>query len=240
MSKPTKILMQTTIQTVEDDWSIARFSWLRVFLTGLPSQSGAVLFEVTARDRGPLGIPDPVLSNLNNLDFASLWLFGVDTGDGLTKENCRGIPLFRKRGGGILATRDHMDLGCSLCSLGGIGDAHHFPSKNVDRDVSRRVVDGPYTTNILWPNFHSGANGDFQEIAIVAAPSPSPAFGRMCIVGNSLAQACFQRLLVQDAVVTHAVDEECRSTVHPTTHAPHEVALHVVAKPTRNEIVLET
>jgi hypothetical protein len=136
MSKPTKILMQTTIPTVEDDWSIARFSRLRAFLTGLQSQSGAALFEVTARDRGPLGIPDPVLANLNNLDFESLWLFGVDTGDGLTKEDCRGIPLFRKRGGGILATRDHMDLGCSLCFLGGIGDAHHFPSKNVDPDVS--------------------------------------------------------------------------------------------------------
>jgi hypothetical protein len=172
MSKPTKILMQTTIPTVEDDWSIARFSRLRGLLAGLRDLSGTALFEVTARDRGPVGIPDPVLSNLNNLDFESLWLFGVDTGDGLTKEDCQGISLFRQRGGGILATRDHMDLGCSLCSLGGIGDAHHFHSQNVDPDASRRVNDDPYTTNILWPNFHSGANGDFQEIAIVEPIHP--------------------------------------------------------------------
>jgi hypothetical protein len=45
-------------------------------------------------------------------------------------------------------------------------------------------------------------------------------------LGNSLAQGCFQRLLVQDAVITHFVDKECRSTVHSTRHAPHEVALY--------------
>jgi hypothetical protein len=114
MSKPTKILMQTTIPTVEDDWPIARFSRLRAFLTGLQSLSGAALFEVTARDRGPLGIPDPVLSNLNNLDFESLWLFGVDTGDGLTKEDCRGISLFRKRGGWPHATIWILAAPCAL------------------------------------------------------------------------------------------------------------------------------
>jgi hypothetical protein len=157
--------MQTTIPGAEDDWSIARFSRLRACLAGLRDLSGAPLFEVTARDRGPVEAPDPVLSNLNNLDFDSLWLFAVDTGDGLTKEDCRGISLFRKSGGSLLSTRDHMDLGCSLCSLGGIGEAHHFHSKNIDPDASRRVIDDPYTASILWPNFHSGANGDFQEIA---------------------------------------------------------------------------
>jgi hypothetical protein len=173
VTKPAKILMQTTIPTVEDDWSIARFSRVRACLAGLRDLSGAPLFEVIARDRGPVEAPDPILSNLNNLDFDSLWLFAVDTGDGLTQEDCRGISLFRKNGGGILATRDHMDLGCSLCSLGGIGEAHHFHSKNVDPDLGRRVIDDPYTTSILWPNFHSGANGDFQEIAVVEPLHPA-------------------------------------------------------------------
>jgi len=65
-----------------------------------------------------------------------------------------------------------MDLGSSLCSLGGVGKAHHFHTRNVDPDQSRRVIDDPFSTNISWPNFHSGANGDFQEVAIVAPPHP--------------------------------------------------------------------
>jgi hypothetical protein len=127
---------------------------------------------VTARDRAPLGVPDPVLANLDELDFQSLWLFAVDTGDGLASEDCAGISRFRKRGGGVLVTRDHMDLGSSLCSLAGLGAAHHFHSKNIDPDVSRQANDDPYTTNILWPNFHSGANGDFQEVTIVEPLHP--------------------------------------------------------------------
>lgn len=164
--------MQTTIPTVEDDWSIARFSRLRAHLNGLREPSGAATFEVTARDRGPVGVPDPLLSRLDEEDFDALWLFAVDTGNGLTSADCQGIARFRKRGGGILITRDHMDLGCSICSLGGIGQAHHFHSRNLDPDLSRRAIDDPYTTNILWPNFHSGANGDFQEIAIVEPLHP--------------------------------------------------------------------
>src|ERR1700761_5539350 len=105
MPKPAKILLQTTIPPVQDDWSIARFSRLRASLAGLRDVSGAPLFEVTARDRDPLGSPDSMLSNLDHLDFDSLWLFAVDTGDGLTKEDCRGLSLFRQGGGSILSTR---------------------------------------------------------------------------------------------------------------------------------------
>jgi hypothetical protein len=172
MNSPAKILLQTTIPSTADDWSIARFSHLSAYLTDLRDESGSVLFEVTARDRAPLGAADPILANLGESDFDSIWLFAVDIGDGLTREDCAGISLFRKRGGGVLVTRDHMDLGSSLCSLGGIGDAHHFHSKNIDPDVSRQSNDDPYTANILWPNFHSGANGDFQRIAIVEPLHP--------------------------------------------------------------------
>lgn len=172
MSRPAKILLQTTIPSIADDWSISRFSRLGACLAGLRDGVGAPLFEVTSRDRGPLGLPDPVLANLDNEGFDSLWLFAVDSGDGLTKEDCAGISLFRKRGGGLLLTRDHMDLGCSLCSLEGIGDAHHFHSKNIDPDLGRQANDDPYTPGIVWPNFHSGANGDFQEITIVEPLHP--------------------------------------------------------------------
>jgi hypothetical protein len=172
MNNPAKILLQTTISPTADDWSIARFSQLRAYLADLRDELGSPMFDVTARDRVPLGIPDPILANLGELDFDSLWLFAVDTGDGLTREDCAGISRFRERGGGVLVTRDHMDLGSSLCSLGGLGDAHHFHSKNIDPDLSRQRNDDPYTAGILWPNFHSGANGDFQEITAVEPLHP--------------------------------------------------------------------
>lgn len=116
--------------------------------------------------------PDPVLSTIDRSDFDQLWLFAVDTGDGLDIEDCAAIGRFRKNGGGLLITRDHMDLGSSVCTLGGVGDAHFFHSKHVDPDATRHVIDDRETAAILWPNYHSGANGDFQEIAIVGDPHP--------------------------------------------------------------------
>jgi hypothetical protein len=157
MTAPAKILLQTTIPTTADDWSIARFSLLRAFLAGLRDESGAALFEVTARDRGPLGAADPVLSTLDRSDFRALWLFAVDTGDGLTSDDCAAITRFRQRGGGLMVTRDHMDLGCSVCDLGGVGAAHYFHTKHPDPDEARR---------------HSGANGDFQAVAPAGALHP--------------------------------------------------------------------
>jgi hypothetical protein len=172
MAAPIRILLQTTIPTIEDDWNIGRFSMLHDHLAGLTDDHGAALFAVTSRDRAAPGAPDPVLSTIDRSDFDELWLFAVDTGDGLTQEDCAAIGRFRKRGGGLLVTRDHMDLGSSVCTLGGVGDAHFFHSKNPEPEESRRVVDDRETTDILWPNYHSGANGDFQEIAAVVPAHP--------------------------------------------------------------------
>jgi hypothetical protein len=167
MTKPIKILLQTTIPWAEDDWSVERFSILREWLASLEDGEGNRLCEVTARDREPGGGDDPVLSALDASDFDELWLFAVDTGDGLTKTDCAGITRFRQRGGGVLATRDHQDLGSCLCTLGGIGAAHFFHTLNPEPDESRRCADDTQTTNISWPNYHSGSNGDFQEITPV-------------------------------------------------------------------------
>ncbi|OKH33461.1 hypothetical protein NIES2119_23070 [[Phormidium ambiguum] IAM M-71] len=165
MSKPIKILLQTTIPTTEDDWSIARFSLLKDYLASVKDEAGNNLFQVTARDReSDAQGNDPVLSNLGNSDFDELWLFAVDVGDGLTKQDIAGIEAFNKRGGGILATRDHQDLGCSICEIPIIGVAHYFQTKNPDPDETRRCVDDIYTTYISWPNYHSGRNGDYQKI----------------------------------------------------------------------------
>jgi hypothetical protein len=172
MTKPIPILLQTTIRTIEDDWHVGRFSLLRRVLAGLSADDGTPLFSVSARDRVPPGQPDPILSTLDNSDYRELWLFAVDTGDGLTDQDCAGISRFRQRGGGLLVARDHMDLGSSVCALAGVGAAHYFHSKNPEPDPTRHRIDDPYTREILWPNYHSGANGDYQEIQAAGAPHP--------------------------------------------------------------------
>ena len=166
MKRPIRILLQTTITAAEDDWHVGRFSLLREHLSGLRDEEGRALCEVTARDRVTNADGDEeVLSRLDSTDFDELWLFAVDTGDGLSTADCRGITRFRQRGGGILSTRDHQDLGSSLCTLGGVGAAHYFHSKHPDPDETRRARDDQDTKDISWPNYHSGSNGDYQIIA---------------------------------------------------------------------------
>lgn len=172
MSKPIEILLQTTIEPTLNDWHIGRFSLLRDYLASLSGKGGRSLFNVTARDRGPLGQPDPVLSTLDTSRFDELWLFAVDTGDGLHEADRDGILRFRARGGGLLITRDHMDLGCSVCTLGAVGAAHVFHTHNVDPALPPAQPDDKDTAYILWPNFHSGANGDAQLIEAVLPVHP--------------------------------------------------------------------
>jgi hypothetical protein len=171
VNRTTKILLQTTIAPTPDDWSIARFGLLAKLLRGQCDTDGRPLYDVTTRDRDPLGAPDSVLSRLDQSAFDQMWLFAVDSGDGLTEEDCRGISSFRRLGCGLMVTRDHMDLGSSICTLEGVGAAHHFHTKNVDPSFPLDR-DDPYTTSISWPNFHSGANGDFQNIQIAGPIHP--------------------------------------------------------------------
>ena len=169
MSKPVNLLLQTTIVTTADDWNIGRFSLLTQYLASLANADGQPRYHVTGRDRArPAGEDDPVLSTLDNSEFDELWLFAVDVGNGLTQNECAGITRFRQRGGGLMATRDHNDLGSSICTLGGIGKAHYFHSQQTDPDEARRCRDDNITTNIDWPNYHSGANGDYQRVEPVA------------------------------------------------------------------------
>lgn len=165
MSKPTRILLQTTIPSVEDDWNIDRFSLLREHLSSITDDQGRTLYEVISRDRQVNSDGnDEVLSRLDQTDFDQLWLFAVDSGDGLTVADCEGITRFRQRDGGIFTTRDHQDLGSSLCTLGGVGRAHFFHTQHPDPDDSRHSRDDTDTPNIFWPNYHSGNNGDYQKV----------------------------------------------------------------------------
>ncbi len=168
MSQTIHILLQTTIPAVEDDWNIDRFSLLAEYLASIKDESGAPLYEVTTRNRETNAQGDDVvLSELHASHFDQLWLFAVEVGNGLTTADCSGITRFFQRGGGLLTTRDHQDLGASLCTLGGIGRAHFFHSNNPDPDQSRHVVDDRETTSISWPNYHSGSNGNYQKITAV-------------------------------------------------------------------------
>jgi hypothetical protein len=168
MAKPIHILLQTTIPFSEDDWTIDRFSLLADYLASINDESGDRIYEVTTRNRETNAQGDDnLLSTLDMSHFHQLWLFAVEASDGLTGADCTAITRFHQRGGGLLTTRDHQDLGASLCTLGGVGRAHFFHSTNLDPDESRRVEDDRETTTISWPNYHSGNNGDYQRITPV-------------------------------------------------------------------------
>ena len=165
---PIKVLLQTTIERTDNDWHIGRFSLLHDYLASLSATDGTRLLRVTARDRDPISAPDSVLASLDESDYDELWLFAVDVGDGLHEEDRAGIQRFHARGGGLMVTRDHMDLGCSICALGDVGAAHVFHTHNLDANnhtgTSIPEPDDRGTPQILWPNFHSGANGDVQRV----------------------------------------------------------------------------
>jgi hypothetical protein len=160
--------LQTTIPYEEDNWHIGRFSLLKDALSSVRTSNGDVMFDITTRDRqvNESG-DDPVLTNLDKADFEQLWLFAVDLGEGLSVNDCRGITSFRQRGGGIMATRDHQDLGLSLCTLGGVGRAHFFHTKQTEPDTSRHVPDDQDNHEVSWPNYHSGSNGNYQRVTLV-------------------------------------------------------------------------
>jgi hypothetical protein len=160
-----KILFKTTIPFIEDDWHIRRFSLLATNLESLRDDRGAQVFAVTARDRttGPNG-DDRDLIGLPGSDFDELWLFAVDVGAGLSRADADSIRRFTARGGGLLFTRDHHDLGACLLKLGQIGQAHFFNSANREPEPWRHCIDDVYNPSIGFPNYHSGRNGDLQTI----------------------------------------------------------------------------
>ena len=167
--KPIRILLQTTIPFVENDWHVGRFSLLaRELATG---SDGERRVEVTARDRASSS-DDPVVSTIDRSDFDEIWIFGVDTGNGLTAAERDALARFLSRGGGLLTARDHQDLGSCLASLPGPGSANYFRSVNLDPVEANRSADDRFTKSVSWPNYHSGKNGDVQEIRVIDPVHP--------------------------------------------------------------------
>jgi hypothetical protein len=146
---------------------------LQNFLIGLKNAAANPLATVTARDRTPdANGNDPVLSHLDRSDFDELWLFALDVGGSLSDADCAGITRFHQQGGGILTTRDHQDMGISMLSLPTLGSYHYFRTCQPDPDPERCCRDDPYTPAIDWPNYHSGANGNYQTITPVEPLHP--------------------------------------------------------------------
>lgn len=150
------ILLQTTITENPDDWDVGRFS----MLAGELRADG---HDVLARNRTDHAGQDPVLSHLDELGFDQLWLMAVDVGDGLTPGECAAIGRFRGLGGGVLTARDHQDLGSCLKGLGALGQVNEFHDGSLDPESRCDDRDNP---GISWPNFHSGANGDYQPVLV--------------------------------------------------------------------------
>ena len=152
----SKILLQTTITARPDDWDIDRFSLLA-------DELRAAGHEVTARNRDNSTADDSVLTRLDELDYAQLWLMAVDVGEGLTDAEAEAIVRFRENGGGVLTARDHEHLGRCLLRLGSVGTVNHFHDDSVDPAT---MCDDRDTPTISWPNYHSGANGDYQPVFV--------------------------------------------------------------------------
>jgi hypothetical protein len=150
----SRILLQSTITASPDDWDIGRFSLLA-------DELRAAGHDVTTRDRTNRVGDDNVLSRLDSLGYEQLWLMAVDVGDGLTDAEADAIVRFRENGGGVLAARDHEHLGRCLLRLGSLGMINQFHDHTVDPSA---LCDDRNTPTISWPNYHSGANGDYQPV----------------------------------------------------------------------------
>ncbi|MEM9802487.1 MAG: hypothetical protein AAGA20_19315 [Planctomycetota bacterium] len=166
----SRLLLQTTITRASDDWHVGRFSRLARHLASMGGPGGAPLHAVTSRDREPGadGV-DPVLRDASPDAFDQIWVFGVDAGGetGLAPEEVAGLRRFYERGGALMLTRDHQDMGCALSGIGDVGAAHCWHSVEPEEDPERRVRDDE-NPSIEWPNYHSGRNGAFQSIERLA------------------------------------------------------------------------
>lgn len=159
ITRAPRILVQTTITETDDDWDINRFTLLVHELR----YAGC---EVTPRNRSGPGT-DAVLSHIDESEFDQLWLMAVDTGAGLNPDEAAAIVRFRARGGGVLTARDHQDLGSCLSCLGALGAVNRFHDPTVD---AATMCDDTESPDISWPNFHSGANGEYQPVLVTGAP----------------------------------------------------------------------
>lgn len=143
----TRILLQTTIPFVEDDWHIGRFAMLAEHLERF---EGGRRFSVTGRDRTPDATGhDPVLRDLSRHHFDQVWVFGVDGGGdtGLAPPEVEGLRRFHLAGGGLMLSRDHHDMGCALRHVAEVG-----PRNAGTQSHPRRTPPGTAMTTTTRPS----------------------------------------------------------------------------------------
>ena len=68
---------------------------------------------------------------------------------GLRRPSAASIAGFHNAGGGLMLARDHMDLGSSLCGLGGVAAAHYFHTKQQPPETARHRDDIETTADIV-------------------------------------------------------------------------------------------
>jgi hypothetical protein len=88
-----------------------------------------------------------VLRNVDASEFDEVWLFAADTGDGLGPEDRAALARFAERGGGLMVTRDHQDLGSSVCERRSVARPL-FHSHHMDPDTSRHSIDDGWSEGI--------------------------------------------------------------------------------------------
>ncbi len=161
-----RILLQGSIPYAADDWHVGRFSLLAAEL--------ARWADVTARNREPDAAGDDrTLLGLRREPYDELWLLAVDGGAALTPPECDAVNGFQRAGGGVLAARDHCNMGMWLRSIDGVGAAHFFHEPSCcEPDPARCTRDDQETSTIDWPNYHSGRNGDVQALTIALPGHP--------------------------------------------------------------------
>jgi hypothetical protein len=164
--RPPKILLQSSIEWDADDWHIGRFSILADELRRWA--------RVVARNREPdaSGV-DPALAGVDGSDFDEVWILGVDGGTALCPAESESLNRFHRHGGGLLTARDHANMGLWLRALEGVGSANFFHESTCwEPDPGRRSSDDQGTPSIVWPNYHSGRNGDVQPVTAVEPIHP--------------------------------------------------------------------
>ena len=161
----SRVLLKTTIPPTEDDWHIGRFALLAGHLRTLGH-------EVTARDLDQRDGYDVDLQAAANGAYDQVWILGVDGSGALGPADIALIDRFRAHGGGLMLSRDHQDLGACLSNIDGVGRTQHFHTSNPESDAERQAADDTGSPHLGWPNYHSGSNGDVQEISILEPLHP--------------------------------------------------------------------
>ncbi|MGA7729790.1 MAG: hypothetical protein WCD37_00810 [Chloroflexia bacterium] len=117
-----------------DPWYWVKFDITRAHRDLTPAQSNG--------DDGPKRLDQ---LNLNNFD--EIWLFGLATGNSLTAAEITAVEQFMDRGGGVLVTGDHENLGKGISgALKRVGKLRMYPAPEAVKNV--------------WNNTLQDANAD--------------------------------------------------------------------------------